>query len=169
MVLLGLVAAGSVTLLPWPGRGAADPVVQDAAAAGSCCQVDPAAEALAILRSWDVRRSAAWATGDRSSLRSLYTRSASAGDRDVAMLQAYLRRGLHVESMQTQVLAVRVVDEEPDRLVLDVVDRLSSSQAVGPGGRVVLPRAAAAAEHRITLVQHAGEWRVARVVARPAE
>lgn len=165
-MLLAVVAAGSAVFVPWLGRSGADTVVRDSVVVSStrsCCLADPEVAALNVLRAWDARRAAAWATGDTAALRVLYTPSASAGDRDVAMLRAYRQRGLRVEGLETQVVRVRVVTHQPDRLVVDVVDRLAGSVAVGSEGRVRLPRGAAI-QHRITFVHRAGEWRVARVI-----
>jgi hypothetical protein len=94
----------------------------------------------------------------------LYTPASLAGERDVAMLLSYRQRGLRVEGMETQVLRVRVVTFRPDLLVLDVVDRLAISEAVGSGSRVALPRGAPT-QHRITLVKRDGDWLVSRVVS----
>ena len=119
--------------------------------------------ALAALRAWDAGRARAWASGDVAALRSLYTASSAAGERDAAMLARWQDRGLRVEGMETQVLAARVVDHSRGRLVLEVTDRLARAVAVGPGRRVVLP-SDGATTRRVTLHLVDGVWRVASVL-----
>ena len=62
----------------------------------------------AVLAAWDERRSAAWAEGDAGALARLYADGSGAGAADVRLLRDYGRRGLRVEGMATQVLALRV-------------------------------------------------------------
>lgn len=77
-----------------------------------------------VLLSWDVRRAAAWAEGDVEALRELYVDGSASGRRDAAMLGEYAARGLVVEGMRTQLLALAVVDRTPGRLRLRVTDRV---------------------------------------------
>ena len=119
--------------------------------------------ALAALRAWDAGRARAWASGDVTALRSLYTTNSAAGERDAAMLARWQDRGLRIEGMETQVLAARVVDHSVGRLVLVVTDRLARAVAVGPGRRVVLPRDGATTR-RVTLHLVDDVWRVASVL-----
>lgn len=118
--------------------------------------------ALAVLRAWDVRRAAAWARGDLTALRGLYTEGSGAGRRDVAMLRSWAGRGLRVRGMRMQVLAARVRVASGRRLVLVVTDRLASAVAVGRGVRSVLPRDAASTRI-VSLRLVAGEWRTSSV------
>jgi hypothetical protein len=127
--------------------------------------VEPASRVeAAVLAGWDRRRAAAWAAGDVDALRALYLPGSGAGVADVALLRAWLRRGLRVEGLHTQVLARRVVDSRSGRIVLRVTDRVVGGVAVRAGGaRARLP--ADRPERRtVTLVRHAGRWVVARVV-----
>ncbi|MDQ4055453.1 MAG: hypothetical protein M3237_22555 [Actinomycetota bacterium] len=119
--------------------------------------------ALAALRAWDAGRARAWASGDVTALRSLYTRSSAAGERDASMLRRWWGRGLRVAGMETQVLAARVVDHSDDRLVLVVTDRLARAVAIGQGRRVVLP-SDGATTRTVTLRLVDGVWRVASVL-----
>lgn len=117
----------------------------------------PAPAPVAVLHDWDDRRSAAWATGDARALAELYVPGSAAGRADLAMLRAWRARGLRVEGLQTQLLAVHVRRRTPTRLVLDVTDRMTGGVAV-PGGWSLpgdLP-----SRHRIALRRVAGEWRV---------
>jgi hypothetical protein len=120
-------------------------------------------EPLAALRTWDAGRARAWASGDVHALRSLYTPESAAGERDAAMLLRWSERGLRVEGMQTQVLAARVAERSPDRVVLVVTDRLARAVATGRGRRVVLP-GDSATTRRVTLRLVGGVWRVASVL-----
>ena len=63
----------------------------------------PTADALALLREWDHRRSRAWAEGDPGALADLYTPGSRTGRRDRDMLAAYASRGLRVTGLLTQV------------------------------------------------------------------
>jgi hypothetical protein len=116
-----------------------------------------------VLRAWDAARADAFADGDVAVLRSLYVDGSAAGTSDAALLRAYLRRGLRVEEMRMQLLAVEVLREERRLLRLRVTDRLAGAVAVGEGTRVPLPRDAAST--RVVELRRApGEpWRVATV------
>jgi hypothetical protein len=126
------------------------------------------AAALLALRQWDEARARAWASADTAALRSLYTRGSAAGERDASMLLRWRGRGLRVEDMQTQVLAVTLVAQARDRLVLVVTDRLARAVAVGGGERAVLP-GDGATTRRVTLVRVKGRWRMASVVPASAQ
>lgn len=158
--LTGLVAAvlcvvGSCVIWLSGSRGAAP----------SAPEPEKAQEPVEVLRAWDGARARAWQTGDVPGLRALYVTGSPVGRRDAAMLQAYVERGLVVEGLTTQLLEVREVHVEPDRLVLDVTDRVHAGTVVGDDVRRVLPRDAPS-RRRVTLRRGEGEWRVARVVHR---
>jgi hypothetical protein len=161
VVLLGVLGLALVLVVVRhgdrpPGREApAVPV-----AAGRVVGV-PAAD---VLRAWDEQRAAAYAAGSVRQLRQLYVGGSAAARSDVRMLQAYLERGLVVEGMRTQVLALRVVEERPGRLRLEVTDRLTGASAVGSGRRVPLPRDQPDTR-RVTLLRGGdGAWRVSVVL-----
>lgn len=92
-----------------------------------------------VLRGWDAARSRAFAAGDVGSLRRLYVAGSSAGTSDERLLRDYLERGLRVEGMSMQVLALEVLHDDPGRLRLLVTDRLTGAVAVGHGTRLPLP------------------------------
>ena len=121
------------------------------------------APATAVLRSWDAARSRAFAAGDTDALRRLYVEGSPAGRSDVRLLRAYLRRGLRVEGMRMQVLALEVLDERGRRLRLRVTDRLAGAVAVGPGARWPLPRDRASTRDVELRRDPAGEWQVRSV------
>lgn len=132
---------------------------------GSTPPVSPAAPQTTspaqVLHTWDERRSAAWAAGDPVALARLYRPGAAAGAADLAMLRAWQARGLRVEDLRMQLLAVETRHRTPGRLVLVVSDRLASGVAVGAGVRRPLPRDTVTTR-RLVLVRVAGEWRVAQ-------
>jgi hypothetical protein len=115
-----------------------------------------------LLHAWDDRRAAAWASGDASALRALYTPGSAAGRHDVAMLRAWTARGLRVDGLRMQLIEVDVRRRTPQRLVLAVTDRLAGGVAE-PGG-LALPRDRAS-RHVVTMRWVEGEWLVSR--ARP--
>ncbi|GAW49644.1 MULTISPECIES: hypothetical protein [unclassified Nocardioides] len=123
----------------------------------------PEVEAAAILHAWDDRRAQAWADGDVDALGDLYTAGSPTGRADRSMLRSWRDRGLRVEGLETQLLAVRVRDRSGDRLALVVTDRLAGGTAVGVGVRVPLPRDEPSTR-RVVLRRVAGEWRVRSVV-----
>jgi hypothetical protein len=96
-------------------------------------------------------------------LRSLYVEGSEAGTSDVALLRAYLRRGLRVEEMRMQLLAVEVLREEHRLLRLRVTDRLAGAVAVGEGTRVDLPHDAASTRVVELRRSPGGRWRVGTV------
>ena len=114
----------------------------------------------AVLAQWDERRSAAWAFGDVEALRSLYAVGSRTGEQDLELLRHYLARGLRVEGLATQVLALDVVDRSPERLVLDVTDRVVGGTAVGGPTPIALP-ADRASTRRVVLVRPGERWVVA--------
>jgi hypothetical protein len=125
-----------------------------------------AAAAAALMHGWDDRRARAWASGDVGALRSLYTARSAAGRADRSMLRAWVGRGLRVEDLRMQLLAVRVREWSDRRVVLAVTDRLAGGIAVGEGVSVPLPRDGVSTR-TVTLLRDAGDWRVAAVVAQP--
>lgn len=126
------------------------------------------AEAAGVLRAWDRHRADAWASGDAASLAALYVPGASAGDADVAMLGDWMARGLAVDGLTTQLLAVRVLDRGPRRWVLLVRDRVTGAVARGAGATQRL-RAGTVTERRVVLRRLGGDWRVASVRPAPAQ
>ena len=137
-----------------PGSGS-EPEHRDAAA-GTTGRTGPAA----VLAAWDAERAAAWAAGDAEALAGLY--AGGAGAADVSLLRAYRRRGLRVEGLTTQVLALRVVARSPGRWELAVTDRAVGGTAVGAGTPVALP-VGRPSTRRVVLVREGGRWLVARV------
>ncbi len=139
-----------------------------AAAAPVAGRVDVARAvgSLAVLRDWDRSRARAWAEGDVRALRALYERGSPVGVRDVAMLRAWLRRGLRVEGMAMQVLAVELRRRTDRRIVLVVTDRLSGAVGVRPrsGERVALPRDGPSTR-RLVFVRPGGAWLLASAQA----
>jgi hypothetical protein len=127
------------------------------------------ADALAVLHSWDRRRSQAWTRGDPSALTDLYTRGSLTGRHDIAMLAAYDARGLRVAGLRTQVLGAWLRSWTPRRVTLEVVDRVVRARAVSGGVRIPLPHDRPSTRV-ISLRRVAGAWCVAEVrpVPQPA-
>ncbi|WP_141007254.1 hypothetical protein [Nocardioides humi] len=159
---------------PPSGTTPAGPAAVLAPAAGRV-DVARAVGSLAVLRDWDRSRSRAWADGDTAALRRLYVAGSAAGDRDVAMLRAWLRRGLRVEGMAMQVLAVELRKRTDRRIVLVVTDRLAAGVAVrsATGEHTALPRDGPTTR-RLVFVRHpdraGGRWLLAAAqeVERPS-
>jgi hypothetical protein len=116
----------------------------------------------AVLGAWDERRSVAWAEGDAGALERLYADGSGAGAADVRLLRDYVRRGLRVEGMTTQVLGLRVAARSPGRLELVVTDRVVGAEAVGRGAPVSLP-VDRPSTRRVALVRTGAGWVVAEV------
>jgi len=123
--------------------------------------------ALDVLHRWDLARSRAYAAGDVADLRSLYAAGSAAGTTDVRLLRSYRERGLRVEGLRMQVLAVDVLGHGPGRWRLRVTDRLTGAAAVGKRVRVPLPRDEASTQV-VTLRLIDGSWRVSSVVKHPS-
>lgn len=154
--LVVVVARPDPASRPRTDAAEADPTTRTAGSARS--------RAAAVLAAWDERRSAAWAEGDVTALQELYADGAAAGAVDVRLLRDYLRRGLRVEGLTTQVLALRVAARSPERLEVVVTDRVVGAEAVGAGAPVALP-VARPSTRRVVLVRDAeGERWVVAVV-----
>lgn len=93
-----------------------------------------------VLAEWDRQRSDAWAQGDTAALRDLYVADSRTGRADARMLAAYVDRGLRVEGLATQVLALDVLDEGSDELVVRVTDRVVGGVVTGQDTTAPLPR-----------------------------
>jgi hypothetical protein len=161
-ILLTVFLAGVCAVLSgalWQLReGSGSPA--QAAAAG--VQSNAVTKALDILRAWDVRRARAWAAGDVHALTKLYTPHSRTGAVDRAMLRSYLRRGLLVKGMHTQVLAADVRASDATHLTLVVTDRLATATAVARGTSLPLPRDRPT-NHTVELVKRDEIWLVSEV------
>ena len=183
LVVVAVLALAAGGLAWWAGTsappGAAPAAVTSGGAGLGSGPVDePASEAVVaaparshtaveVLRRWDRARAGAYAAGDMTRLRSLYVRGSPAGTADAGVLRSYLRRGLRVDGMRMQLLAVRVLGHAPRRWRLRVTDRLHGAVAVDRAGeRVALPRDQASTRV-VTLVRRGGRWKVAAVLAAP--
>lgn len=125
--------------------------------------------AVGVLHDWDSRRAEAWAEGDEEALARIYVADSSAGAADVALLRRYAARGLVVSGLRMQVLRARVLVARPDRLEVEVTDRLASATAVRVGGERIgrrLPADGPTTRH-LVLRRDRGQWLMARV-SRPA-
>ncbi|MBA2464510.1 MAG: hypothetical protein H0V42_05985 [Nocardioidaceae bacterium] len=141
----------SAALSPARPTGDADPAASSTGTHGQAAEV---------LRDWDEARSSAYSRGSVAALRRLYV--GGAGGSDVRLLRDYARRGLRVEQMAVQVLALEVLRQAAAEWVLRVTDRLSRGVAVGSSIRWVLPRDQASTR-RVRLVRIGETWRVAAV------
>ncbi len=115
-----------------------------------------------VLAAWDDRRAEAWARGSPRLLARLYTPDSVAGRDDRTMLRAWMRRGLSVHGLRTQLLSVDELAHTRSTWTLRVTDRLVGGVAVGSGVRLPLPADNASTRTvRLRLVD--GQWRVAEV------
>lgn len=160
--VVATVTVGVVVVSTGPDRAPAAPRQEVVVARGS------ASGPGAVLAGWDERRAAAWAAGDVEALHSLYAVGSRTGRQDLRLLRHYVARGLRVEGLRTQVLALEVVQRSPRRLVLDVTDRVVGGAAVGGPHPVALP-ADRASTRRVVLVRPGEEWLVAEVADRPRD
>lgn len=162
LLAVGLVVRAALHHPP-SGTTNAAPATAVAPAARDIGVVD-AVGSLAVLRDWDRARAAAWEEGDPAALGHLYARGSAAGRADVAMLRRWTARGLRVEGMTMQVLAVELRLRSGRRLVLVVTDRLVGAVAVGPDGRRTdLPRDGAT-RRRLEFRRTGSDWLLASAV-----
>jgi hypothetical protein len=118
--------------------------------------------AIDVLHEWDRRRAAAYAEGDVRALARLYAPRSTAARADVALLRAYLRRGLTVDSLTMQVFSVQVLTRRDGELTMRVVDRIAGGNVIGRSRCKPMPRDFPA-RHEMELHRVGGDWRVARV------
>jgi len=161
ILVVGLLV-GVFVVVAWPSTPSGGPGSHRDAPPVASVSSRVEAQAAAVLRDWDRRRAAAWASGDAGALATLYVRGASAGDADVAMLTAWTARGLAVDDLTTQLLAVHVRARGPSRWVLRVRDRVTGAVAAGAGRAEPLP-AGTTSERDVVLRRVGGAWLVASV------
>lgn len=168
-VACALAVATVVVTLARPAPSAPDPVAPQqrsvvggemgGAVGGAVHRGSPAA----VLAAWDAHRAQAWARGDVAGLAGLYTEGSRAGRADVRLLRHYRDRGLRVEGLTTQVLALEVLERGPRRLVLVVTDRVVGGVAIGGAVPVTLPRDRASTR-QVELARDPGRpWQVVEV------
>jgi hypothetical protein len=161
--VLTAVAACALSVAGLRSAPAPVPLVSSGSTAAPA-PADP--PAVAVVRAWDARRSAAWARGDPEALLSLYTAGSAAGAHDLAMLTAWRERGLRVTGLRTQLLSVDDLGRTPQRWRLRVTDRVVGGTVVGSvdGMRVRRSLPADRASTRTLVLRSVlGEWRVASV------
>lgn len=120
----------------------------------------------AVLADWDERRSIAWAAADTGELADLYVAGSRTGQADVRMLSAYVDRGLRVEGLVTQVLALEVLEQTSDSLRLRVTDRVVGGVVRGEHTTSRLP-ADRPTTRTLVLRRVGGEWLVASARGQP--
>lgn len=120
---------------------------------------------LAVLRTWDAARSAAWSAADPVALAALYLPGSTSGRRDVALLESYRERGLRVAGIRMQRLVARVLVRDRVRMRVEVVERLLASrvESIDGGNRPRLLPAGQPRRRTIELRRLGGAWLVAEV------
>ncbi len=170
LAVAALVVTGVVRASPDGAPATPTAPVPAAAATSGVAKVTvpEAVHAVAVLREWDAARAAAWAAADPRALRSLYAVGSRAGDRDVAMLRRWMRRGVRVEEMGMQVFSLRLRARGDRRMVLVVTDRLAGAVAVrdSTGERWDLPRDRPSTR-RLVLLRRSGTWLLDEVYDSP--
>ncbi|GAA1977658.1 hypothetical protein GCM10009798_43600 [Nocardioides panacihumi] len=161
ILVVGLLV-GVFVVVAWPSTPPGAPAAHRGPppVAGVSARIE--AQAAGVLRDWDRRRAAAWSSGDARALEALYVPGASAAEADVAMLTAWTARGLAVDDLTTQLLAVHVRARGPTRWVLRVRDRVTGAVAAGAGRTEQLP-AGTTSERDVALRLVRGAWLVASV------
>ncbi len=117
-----------------------------------------------MLRAWDGRRAAAWASGDAAAVRALYVDGSAAGRRDARTLASYAGRGLAVRGMRMQLLSAQVLLDRPRLVRLRVTDRLAGAVVVRDGVSTPLP-ADRASTRTLTLRLVDSGWRMVSVAS----
>lgn len=122
------------------------------------------ATAAGILGDWDRRRAAAWSHGSVAELRALYVPGSRTAAADCRMLRRWQARGLVVEGLTTQLLAVEVLGSSPGQLRLRVTDRVARVAAAALGTRLALPQDRPSS-YVVVMARYAGEWLVKETTA----
>ena len=125
----------------------------------------PVVAAVKVLREWDHRRAAAYASGDARRLRALYARGSWAGARDVRTLRSYADRRLVVDRLDVQVLRAQLLRRGGQVLRLRVLDRVITT-VTHPRGSVTTLPVGVPAVRVVTMVKPQDRW-VVRSVRRP--
>lgn len=113
----------------------------------------------------DLQRSLAWSSSSIEAVEALYV-DPTAGAADVAALRQWTDRGLVLESAMLVIGSCTAVTESPDRVRLDVVDRLAPTWAVDTFGLATsLPVDTWSGRH-VVLQRVDGVWRYAEVSER---
>ncbi|MDF9715700.1 hypothetical protein [Nocardioides sp. ChNu-99] len=176
-----LVAAVATLLAPlvlvaWVVADVTGPSGASGATRSSAPTAPPVPAAVAVVRGWDERRSAALADGDADALRSLFApgpRGDTLAAADLALLAAYDARGLRVVGLGFQLVDVDVVTAaagtatRPATLLVAVRDRMP--RAAVARGDVVVAHLPARAEARRVLrfERHGDDWLLAGSAVAP--
>ncbi|MFT4010181.1 MAG: hypothetical protein QM655_09105 [Nocardioidaceae bacterium] len=118
----------------------------------------PEAAALEVLQAWDATRAQAYERGDLGALIQLYEPGSDLAREDRRVLAAYLRRGLVVHGMRTQVLDVAVDHFDAGTLLLRVTDRVTHAWASGSQGGVAVLPVAEPIRRRLAFVKRDERW-----------
>ena len=125
---------------------------------------DRARAALRRLTAWDSRRSEALAAQDRAALAQLYVPGTGLLRQDLALLEAYERRGVRVVDVTTQLREAEVLAAGSHRLRMRVVERLAGAgfRTADRGYRRV--PGSPYVTRVLTLHRSASGWRLSSVV-----
>ena len=113
----------------------------------------------------DLQRSLAWSSSSVEAVEALYVEPASA-TADVAALQQWSERGLVLESAMLVIGSCTTVEETPDRVRLEVVDRLAPTWAVDTYGVATSLPVDTWSGRQVVLQCVDGVWRYAEVAER---
>ena len=108
----------------------------------------------------DRDRAEAFAQADPSRLDAVYVAGSRARRTDAASIEAYARRGGRVAGAELRILTCHVVSSTPDRVQLDVVDRLGDARVEwGDGTSTDLPRDEPS-RRLVTVARTPDGWRI---------
>lgn len=115
-----------------------------------------------MLRDWDARRAAAFASADPVALGRLYVRGSGLARQDLTVLRDYTRRDVRVTELVPQVTSARVLTASGKVVELALVERVGVTRvAVGARERALAPSRFARRTVRFERVL--GSWRLSSV------
>ncbi|WP_261568500.1 serine/threonine protein kinase [Frankia gtarii] len=119
----------------------------------------------AVLGELNTARSRAFEGADESLLGQSDAPGSPAYNADVALMRQVVAKGAHASALRSEILALQVRDEQPNRTVLRVTERLAAYDYLDVRGQLLVHQPAKAPQHRdLALIRTDSGWRVSETI-----
>ncbi len=119
----------------------------------------------AVLGELDTARSRAFERADESLLGQSDAPGSPAYNADVALMRQVVAKGAQASALRSEILALQVRDEQPNRTVLRVTERLAAYDYLDARGQLLVHQPAKAPQRRdFALIRTDSGWRVSETI-----